>query len=202
MIRTVVCCSLLFGSATFAAAADLGKIGNDALLDVDGKPRARDEWRDSKAVVYCFLGTECPVSNGYAAQMQRLAEQYAAQGATFVGAYSEPGVAADEAKQHGVEYGLKFVRLLDGEQKLAAQAGIQRVPTFVVVRPDGTIAYRGRIDDRWSPEGKRRNDPRTHELADAVEAVLAGKSPPLAETPTFGCPLPKRSQKSEIGNQK
>ena len=40
------------------------------------------------------------------------------------------------------------------------------------------------------------------ELADAVEAVLAGKSPPLAETPTFGCPLPKRSQKSEIGNQK
>ena len=84
------------------------------------------------------------------------------------------------------------MRLLDGEQKIATQAGIKRVPTFLVVRPDGTIAYRGRVDDRWSPEGKRRDEPRTHELADAVEAVLAGKEPPTAETPTFGCPLQKR----------
>ena len=131
------------------------------------------------------------MSNGYAAEMQRLADRYAEQGVQFVGLYSEPTVTADEARRHGEEYGLKFVRLLDAEQKLAAQAGVKRVPTFLVLRPDGAIAYRGRIDDRWSPEGKRRDEPRTHELADAVDAVLAGKNPPVAETPTFGCPLQK-----------
>lgn len=177
-----------------ASAADLGKIGDETLLDLDGNSHARSEWREAKALVYCFLGTECPVSNGYAAQMQRLADRYAEQGVTFVGLYSEPAVTVDEARRHGEEYGLKFMRLLDGEQTVATQAGIKRVPTFVVVRPDGVIAYRGRIDDRWSPEGKRRNEPRTHELADAIEAVVSGREPPLAETPTFGCPLQRKSR--------
>lgn len=181
-------------SAAAAFSAELGMIGDDALPGLDGKLHARSEWRDAKAIVYCFLGTECPVSNGYAAQMQRLADRYAEQGVTFVGLYSEPTVTVEEARKHGAEYGFQFVRLLDGAQMLATQAGIKRVPTFLVVRPDGTIAYRGRIDDRWSPEGKRRNEPRTHELADAIEAVVAGREPPLAETPTFGCPLQKKSR--------
>lgn len=175
-----------------AAGADLGKIGDYELNDVTGKPRTAADWGDAKAVVYCFLGTECPVSNGYAPAMQRLAEKYASQDVPFVGVYVEPTVTADDARAHGEEYALKFPRLLDPEQRLVQAAGIVRMPTFVVARPDGAIVYRGRIDDRWSPEGKRRDVPRTRELEDAIEATLAGKAPPVAETPTFGCPVPRR----------
>lgn len=191
MIR-VASIVLLVAFSVPAQSAELGKIGDYELADVDGKPRTAAAWKDAKAVVYCFLGTECPVSNGYAPQMQRLADKYAAQGVTFVGVYVEPTVTADEAKKHGEEYALKFVRLVDPKQTLVAAAGVLRMPTMVVARTDGAIAYRGRIDDRWSPEGKRRDVPRTRELEDALEAVLADKSPPVAETPTFGCPVPRR----------
>lgn len=172
--------------------ADLGKIGAYRLNDVAGKLHTAADWGDAKAVVYCFLGTECPVSNGYAPAMQRLADKYAPLGVPLVGVYVEPTVSAEEAKAHGEEYGLKFPRLLDPEQQLVAAAGVERMPTMIVVRPDGGIVYRGRIDDRWSPEGKRRDVPRTRELEDAIEATLAGKAPPTAETPTFGCPVPRR----------
>lgn len=175
-----------------APAAELGRIGDYQLTDVDGRPHTAADWGDAKAVVYCFLGTECPVSNGYAPAMQRLAEKYAAQGVPFVGVYVEPTVTADDARAHGAEYGLKFPRLLDPEQRLVAAAGVVRMPTFVVVRSDGTLTYRGRIDDRWSPEGKRRDVPRTRELEDAIEATLAGRAPPVTETTTFGCPVPRR----------
>lgn len=179
------------GSIAEVGAAELGKIGDYQLVDVDGKPHTAADWKDAKAVVYCFLGTECPVSNGYAPQMQRLADKYAPQDVKFVGTYVEPTVSADDARKHGEEYALKFVRLLDPQQTLVAAAGVVRMPTLVVVRPDGTIVYRGRIDDRWSPEGKRRDVPRTRELEDAIEAVLAGRAPAVAETPTFGCPIPR-----------
>jgi hypothetical protein len=193
-MKTSILVPLVALAAAAASAADLGTIGPFALNDVDGKPRTAAEWSQAKAVVYCVLGTECPVSNGYCPQMQRLADKYSAQGVAFVGAYAEPDVTAAEAKKHGEEYGLKFARLLDPEHRLIGSTGARRMPTFVVARPDGQIAYRGRIDDRWSPEGKRRDVPRTHELEDAIEAVLAGREPPVAETPTFGCPLPRAAR--------
>ena len=37
------------------------------------------------AVVLFFLGTECPVSNGYAPEMQRLSEDYGPRGVVFRG---------------------------------------------------------------------------------------------------------------------
>jgi thiol-disulfide isomerase/thioredoxin len=168
---------------------DLGKIAAYQLSDTAGKPRLATEWADRAAVVYCFLGLECPVANGYAPQMQRLAEKFAPQDIAFVGVYSERGVTPAAAESHRGEYRIGFVCLIDVEQKLASQCRVSRVPTMVVIRRDGTIVYRGRIDDRWSPEGRRRDVPRTRELEDAVAAVLKGENPSPAETPTFGCPL-------------
>ncbi|MGC3968034.1 MAG: redoxin domain-containing protein [Pirellulales bacterium] len=179
----------LAAAAEPAAESDLGKVERFQLNDTAGKPRISTEWVGRKAVVYCFLGIECPVSNGYAPQMQRLADKFAPQGVTFVGVYSERKVTLAAAQTHRDEYRIGFDCLIDVEQKLASQCRIARVPTIVVVQPDGTIVYRGRIDDRWSPEGRRRDVPRTRDLEDALAAVLTGKTPPTAETSPFGCPL-------------
>ena len=56
------------------------------------------------------------------------------------------------------------------------------------------MLYRGRIDDRYSPDGKRRNEPRTRDLEDALDAVAAGRKPAVSETPVFGCPLQEAKQ--------
>jgi len=191
---------LTLGTLASADAADLGRVGEYRLNDTAGAAHTPADWQDAKAVVYVVLGTECPVSNGYAPHFQRLADKYAAKDVRLVGIYAEPTVSADEARQHGEEYGLKFVRLLDPAHELTTQSGAKTMPSVIVALPDGTIAYRGRVDDRWSPEGKRRDVPRTRELEDALEAVLSGKPPTVAETTPFGCPIPQ--VKSEIRNQK
>ena len=200
MIRSLLTIAIAWAWTFVASAADLGTIGPYMLADVDGMQRTAADWREAKAIVYCILGTECPVSNGHAPQMQRLADRYAPQGVRFVGIYAEPTVTAAEARKHGEEYSLKFPRLLDPQHALIGQTGAKTMPTFIVVRTDGTIAYRGRLDDRWSPEGIRRDEPRTHELADAVDAVLTDREPTVAETRTFGCPIPSR--KKEAGSRK
>ena len=86
---------------------------------------------------------------------------------------------------------MPLVLLLDPAQKLAAQAGVKIMPEAVVLKPDGQILYRGRIDNRYTPAGKRRDQITVRDLAAALDAVLAGQ--PVAEPsePAFGCPLPK-----------
>jgi hypothetical protein len=132
-----------------------------------------------------FVGAECPVSNSYAPDIQRIGEEWRARGGIVWLVYAEPGLGIEGASAHAERYGMTGTVILDVHRSLAAAHGVTRLPTAVV--PD---VYKGRIDDRFSPEGKRRDVPRTHDLEDALAALAAGRSPALRETPVFGCPLP------------
>jgi peroxiredoxin len=168
----------------------LPQVKDFSLLDPKGGRHTPQEWRERKAVVLVFLGTECPVSNGYAPLMSRLARGCQAKGVAFYGVHPDPDVTAEVAAKHAAEYQLTFTLLLDPRQVLASQTGVTRVPEAVVLSPAGQVLYRGRIDDRYSQNGQRRDEPRTRDLEAAVEAVLAGRKPDPATTEVFGCPLP------------
>src|SRR6267378_2930341 len=88
-------------------------VNDFALLDAGGKKHTPAEWKDKKAVVLFFLGTECPVSNGYAPEYVRLVKAYADRGVVFYGVHSDPDVSAAEAAKHAGEYRLRFPVLLD-----------------------------------------------------------------------------------------
>ena len=47
-------------------------------------------------------------------------------------------------------------------------------PEAAVFAADGSIKYRGRINDLYVDLGKKRNAATTHDLRDALDAVLAG----------------------------
>jgi peroxiredoxin len=162
-----------------------------ALLDAQGRKHTADAWKDRKAVVLVFLGTECPVSNGYAPEYRRLVEAYTGKGVLFHGVHPDPDVTAEAAAKHAAEYRLPWVVLLDPTQGVAKQAGVKVVPEAVVLSPKGQVLYRGRIDDLYTRDGKRREEPKTRDLEEALKAVLAGKAPPVAQTEAFGCPLPQ-----------
>lgn len=136
------------------------------------------------ARVLFFVGPECPVSNFYAPEIERLGKGPL----PGILVYSESGVTEADAARHAASYGLSLPRLLDRDQSLARAHGVARIPTAVVMRGRETL-YRGRIDDRYTPEGKRRPDARTRDLEQAIAAVAAGKDPAAGETPVFGCPL-------------
>jgi peroxiredoxin len=162
-----------------------------ALMDARGKRHSLAEWKEKKAVVLIFLGTDCPVSNFYAPQYTRLAKTFTGKGVLFYGIHADPDVTAADAAKHAAEYRLTFPVLLDPTHLVARPAGVEVVPSAVLLDPDGKILYRGRIDDRYTAEGIRREVPTRRDLEEAVKAVLAGKAPSRAEAKGYGCPLPE-----------
>jgi hypothetical protein len=63
------------------------------------------------------------------------------------------------------------------------------VPEAVILSSAGGVLYRGRIDDRYSLDGKRKLRAHTKDLESALEAVLAGKKIAVPSTRAYGCPL-------------
>ena len=200
---------LLF-ALTFAAVASLAASASAAppagaqptgpsivelsLSDGTGKQYPLKHWQQYKAVVLFFLGTECPVSNGYAPEMQALALRFADDRVGCFGIHCDPTVTPDQAGKHAKEYGLTFPLLFDPEQTLVRATGVRVTPEAVVLSPEGKVLYRGRIDDRYATSGKRRDQPTVYDLENALRAVRAGKSPEVSETQAFGCPLPRAKQ--------
>jgi peroxiredoxin len=181
----------LLTAVALAAGGDPGRVSDFDRIDTAGTRHTSAEWRGRSAVVLVFLGTDCPVSNGYAPELRRLAGVATRQGAAFYGVHSDPDVTAAQAAAHAREYGLDFPVLLDADQRLARQAGVTHMPHAVVLTPDGVIRYRGRIDDRYTAAGKRRDEPRVRDLEEALRAVAGGRPVAVAETKPFGCPLPR-----------
>ncbi|MBV8833214.1 MAG: hypothetical protein JO108_28800, partial [Acidobacteriaceae bacterium] len=62
-------------------------------------------------------------------------------------------------------------------------------PEAAVFDSGGKLIYHGRIDDRWIEIGKSRPAPTTHDLEDAISAVLARRTVAHPETRAIGCSL-------------
>ena len=78
-------------------------------------------------------------------------------------------------RKHAREFGLTLPVLIDAKHELVSAAGITRTPEVAVFTPDGTLAYRGRIDDRYAGFGKKRPVPTQRDLRDALTAIAAGE---------------------------
>lgn len=190
MQRLIAVLILLLSDMAVAGEKSLGSVKDFALRDVKGRQHTAAAWKEKKAVVLIFLGTECPVSNGYSPEYRRLAETYTRKDVLFFGIHPDSDVSAEQAAKHAADYRLPFTVLLDPTQKVAKQARVKVVPEAVLLSPNGQVRYRGRIDDLYTPDGKRREEPKSRDLEEAIKAVLAGKAPPVAQTEAYGCPLP------------
>jgi peroxiredoxin len=177
-----------------AGAAAIARVGGFALQDAHGGHHTAEEWANCKAVVLFFLATDCPVSNGYAPDMTRLAKKYAGQGVIVWGVHPDPDVTPEAAVKHAGEYSLPFPIVLDPQQRLARQAGVRVTPEAAVLSPTGAVLYCGRIDDRYSTGGKRRVEATTKDLEDALKSVLAGGTVAAPRTRGYGCPLPEPAE--------
>jgi thiol-disulfide isomerase/thioredoxin len=163
------------------------------LRDVDGgvvKPFASG----TKASVAFFVATDCPVSNAYAPEIQRVCREYSGRGVGCSLIYEDVETAQSgpplrqQVRGHLDEY--KYAGIpaaIDGERVAAAAAKASITPTAVVVDRGGQIRYRGRIDNLYAALGKTRQQVTSHDLRDALDAVLAGRPVPHPETESIGC---------------
>jgi thiol-disulfide isomerase/thioredoxin len=78
-----------------------------------------------------------------------------------------------------------FPYLYDGDAAAASkQYGPVATPHAFVFDKGRKLRYAGRIDDSERPEFAK-----THDLRDAIDAVLAGREPAVAQTKSFGCSI-------------
>ena len=160
------------------------------LLDAAGRKHTAREWKTARAVALFFIGAECPISNRYAPEINRIVTAYSTRGVAFYGVHSDQDVGAEASRRHARDYGFDFPVLLDPAQTLANQTGVTLTPTAVILSPAGELLYRGRIDNRYLDFGKYRDAGVKPDLRLALDAVIAGK--PVAEkyTKSIGCALP------------
>ena len=138
-----------------------------------------------KPVVLIFVRTDCPISNRYAPLIQRISAEYGAKVALWL-VYPSRTATAERIRQHEHDFGYKLPALRDPQHVLASQAQVQVTPEAAVFDGNRHLIYHGRIDDLYQDFGLSRPAATTHELVDAIQAALSGKTAPPS-TPGVGC---------------
>ncbi len=174
--------SALLSIGLFAAAPA------DSVVDLNGKPR--DPFASpARARVFLFVRADCPITNRYAPELARIAEEYRNLDAEFWLVYPDPAITPQQIRTHMAQYGFAGHPLRDPKHELVHRAHAATAPEAAVFDAAGNLAYHGRIDDMWVDAGRARPTARTHDLEDAIEAVLAGRAVTVPETRAVGCSL-------------
>ncbi len=163
-----------------------------SALDLEGHAHRIGNGEGYQALSLVFMTTECPIAREFVPELNRLAGTLSDKPVKFLGVISEPDLSRAEAVAFQKEFKIEFPLLFDASGELAAELKPTHVPEAFVLDVDANVVYRGRIDDRYRELGKKRPAPTTHELADAIAAVLEGKPLEVTRTKVIGCPLETR----------
>jgi thiol-disulfide isomerase/thioredoxin len=135
--------------------------------------------------VLIFTTTDCPISNRYAPEIQRLAAKHGDK-ARFTLVYPVPSDTQEIIRAHHLKFGYSIEYVRDAQ--LVKKTGVTVTPEVAVMK--GTqLLYRGRIDDRYVAFGVERPQPTARDLDDALTAIAAGKPVAARETRAVGCIL-------------
>jgi len=154
------------------------------IRDVDGA--ARDLFAPTgPANVLVFVASDCPISNGYAPEINRICAGHT--NFTFFIVQVDPELTWAAAKHHARTFDLRPPVLLDPKHQLVKLAKATVTPEAVVLGKKRQILYRGRIDNLYAALGKKRAAATEHNLRDALTAIAAGKAVKQSETKAIGC---------------
>lgn len=158
---------------------------NYSLADFDGTP----------LLVIVFSCNHCPYVVGSEDRMIAFHGDYAARGVAFVAinsneAENHPTDSLEHMVERAKERNFVFPYLRDESQDAAKAYGALRTPHYYVFDGERRLRYTGRMDDNPRHPGQEK----THELRDAVDALLAGQEPPVALTNPIGCNVKWRGQ--------
>ena len=143
------------------------------------------------AQVLFFITNDCPISNFYAPEIQRICGEYAGKGVSCVLVYVDPTLAPAAVRKHLGEFGYKQIpAILDRKHKLVQAAGARITPEAIVIGHEGKVRYAGRIDNFYAGLGKPRRQATVHDLRTALDEILAGKPVTAPKTDPVGCYIP------------
>lgn len=158
------------------------------LPGVDGKSHALADYADKQVVVVIFSCNHCPYVRAWEDRMIQIQADYADKGVQFLAinandAVKYPSDSFEAMVERAREKGFNFPYLHDESQAIARAYGAQRTPEVFVFDQERRLRYHGAIDDNYEEPARVKQ----HYLRAALDAVLAGKPAPIAETAPVGC---------------
>jgi len=157
------------------------------LPGVDGQSHSLDSYADANVLVLVQSCNHCPYVQAWEGRLSAIASDYADRGVRVVAVnsndvVSHPEDSFEEMQKRSREQGFTFEYLYDEPQAVAQALGAERTPEVFVYDRDRQLRYHGAIDDNRDETGVSQQY-----LRDALDALLAGSDPAVAETPAVGC---------------
>jgi hypothetical protein len=178
---------------TVIATAQADRVKTPELRDLGGG-RLTPFAASGQTNVVLFVATDCPISNSYAPVIQQVCRDYGSRGVHCsliyedVDTHPTTALLDEQVRQHLKEYGYQgFAAVVDRDRTAANYAKATITPQAFVIDRTGSIRYRGRVDNLYAAFGKTRQIVTSHDLRDALDAVLAGRSVLRPETEALGC---------------
>lgn len=196
MIKLMKTTFALFTALTLASAALAVEIGKPApdfsVTDINGKTVKLSDYK-GKIVVIESYNSDCPFCNNQykTGAMQELQSDLASKGVVWllvnsVNPNNSSHRTPDQAKQEIADKKIIATAWLDDSSGAVGHLyGMKTTPHMFVVDKTGTLVYDGAIDNQPDPQ----HDPRTarNYVHEAVDALIAGKPVPVAQTKPYGC---------------
>ena len=163
-----------------------------ALKDTQDDAISLASFKDKKAVVVIFVGTQCPINNLYQPRLAELYKEFGPQGVGFLAVNSNWQDSAKAIADHAKKYEIPFPVLRDEGNRVADLFGAGRTPEAFVLDGKRSIRYQGRIDDRFGLDYQKPKATR-NDLAEALKEVLADKNVAVVKTPVTGCIIARKA---------
>lgn len=185
---------LSFVMLAAALAVFAGQNAEDFVLPgVDGQQYTLGQY-EGKIVVLEWTNYDCPFVRKFygTGTMQKLQKKYTDQGVIWLSICSSaPGkqgnFPTDVWKRRIKEAGASPTAvLLDGDGVVGHRYGASNTPHIFIVGRDGQIAYQGSVDDQRTADPDSLRDARIY-LAEALDALIAGKQVSVPENKAYGC---------------
>jgi peroxiredoxin len=189
--------SMLFAPVVLLVNGQGYKIGDKAadfrLKNIDGTYVSMADYPDTKGFVVIFTCNHCPFAKAYEDRIIAINDKYSPEGMPVLAINpNDPKVVPDDSfenmKIRAKEKNYKFPYLVDETQEVYKKYGATRTPHVFVLKKEGDdliVSYIGTIDDNYQDATKVQK----HYLADALDALLEGKTPDPAFTKAIGCTI-------------
>lgn len=181
----------LVGASSDRATLPVGAPGPafEGLLGVDGHRHGFSSLAEKDVLVLIFSSNRCPTAKAYGARMDALQRDYGTRGVQLLAINSnDPHLYPDESYarmiDRATEDAYTFPYLVDDGQRVAKAYGAACTFHAFVLDRSRVLRYQGRFDDSRIPDRVTR-----HDLADALDDLLAGRDVRIPDSRPFGCSL-------------
>ena len=179
---------LALGSKVPAAVA------KTKMKSVDGKMVSIADVAGKSGTLVVFTCNHCPFAKDWEQRIVELGNSYAGKGigVVLVNANDPAGHPDDgyeEMQARAKSRGMKIPYVVDDTSSVARAFGASVTPEAFLFDKGGKLAYHGTIDDNRKEPDKVK----ARYLKDALDAVVAGKTPAVPETKGLGCGIKFRS---------